>query len=108
DGGRVHHVERPAREPGARPPSRLLEGRPFLGDEPGHGDRGAVAEESKHDGPAKGPRAPGDHGDLARHERGPASASIRAARSKSRVVSPPASWVLRSTTTRFQTLDHSG
>ena len=38
----------------------------------------------------------------------PASASILRASATSLAVTPPESWVVRSTTTRFHTFDHSG
>ena len=57
---------------------------------------------------AEGARPAGDDGDAPRHGRLPAMPSIRAARSKSSALTPLASWVVRSTVTRVQTLDHSG
>src|SRR5207249_11872416 len=102
------YVELLSGQPRAGLPGRCLEGRPFLGHEPRHGHGGAVTQEAQHDRLAERARAPGDHRNLSRHPRRAAAAFMWVARSKSRAVIPPASWVDRSTVTRFQTLDHSG
>src|SRR5690242_3161590 len=74
--------------------------------------RRARVEQGGGDRLAERAGAAGDDRDAAGHGAGRAwwraCSSARRARSKSRLVMPPASWVVRSITTRLYTLNHSG